>query len=133
MTDKLISRNPEILGGTPVFSGTRVPVRILMVHLEAGDRLDCDTGGRCQVLLNKSVPRRGKADLGFDAPVTVESASAPAIRGQSSAPESRLERHAARPSIMLRSTLLGLSVSVVNPTGNTSYDFRTHQVIQGSR
>lgn len=35
-----ISRNPEILGGTPVFAGTRVPVRILMEHLEAGDRLD---------------------------------------------------------------------------------------------
>ena len=40
MTDKLIDRNPNILGGTPVFSGTRVPVRILMEHLEAGDRLD---------------------------------------------------------------------------------------------
>lgn len=40
MTEKLIDRNPAILGGTPVFSGTRVPVRILMEHLEAGDRLD---------------------------------------------------------------------------------------------
>ena len=40
MTDELIDRNPDILGGTPVFSGTRVPVRILMEHLEAGDRLD---------------------------------------------------------------------------------------------
>ena len=40
MTDKLIDRNPDILGGTPVFAGTRVPVRILMEHLEAGDRLD---------------------------------------------------------------------------------------------
>ena len=40
MTDKLIDRDPDILGGTPVFSGTRVPVRILMEHLEAGDRLD---------------------------------------------------------------------------------------------
>lgn len=40
MADKLIDRNPDILGGTPVFSGTRVPVRILMEHLEAGDRLD---------------------------------------------------------------------------------------------
>ena len=40
MTYKLIDRNPDILGGTPVFSGTRVPVRILMEHLEAGDRLD---------------------------------------------------------------------------------------------
>ena len=40
MTDTLIDRNSEILGGTPVFAGTRVPVRILMEHLEAGDRLD---------------------------------------------------------------------------------------------
>ena len=40
MTDKQIVRDPEILGGTPVFAGTRVPVRILMEHLEAGDRLD---------------------------------------------------------------------------------------------
>ena len=40
MNDNAISRNPEILGGTPVFSGTRVPIRILIEHLEAGDRLD---------------------------------------------------------------------------------------------
>ena len=40
MTNTLIERNPEILGGTPVFAGTRVPVRILMKHLEAGARLD---------------------------------------------------------------------------------------------
>ena len=40
MTDKLIERNPNILSGTAVFFGTRVPVRILMEHLESGDRLD---------------------------------------------------------------------------------------------
>ena len=40
MHSKAISRNSDILGGTPVFSGTRVPVRILIEHLEAGDRLD---------------------------------------------------------------------------------------------
>jgi len=40
ITDKLIDRNPEIIGGTPVFSGTRVPIRILIEHLAAGDRLD---------------------------------------------------------------------------------------------
>lgn len=40
MIDKLINRTPDILGGTPVFAGTRVPVRILMEHLEAGDRVD---------------------------------------------------------------------------------------------
>lgn len=40
MSNKIIERNPGILGGTPVFAGTRVPVRILMEHLGAGDRLD---------------------------------------------------------------------------------------------
>ncbi len=40
MTDKVIDRNPDIVSGTPVFAGTRVPVHILMEHLEAGDRLD---------------------------------------------------------------------------------------------
>ncbi len=40
MTDEPIDRNPDILGGTPVFAGTRVPVRTLIEHLEAGDRLD---------------------------------------------------------------------------------------------
>ena len=32
--------DPDILGGTPVFVGTRVPVRILFEHLEAGDSLE---------------------------------------------------------------------------------------------
>ena len=40
MTDTTISKDAEILGGTPVFSGTRVPVRILMEYLEAGDSID---------------------------------------------------------------------------------------------
>lgn len=40
MADVLIERNPDILGGTPVFAGTRVPVRILIENLEAGDSLD---------------------------------------------------------------------------------------------
>ena len=40
MIDKLINKDPEILGGTPVFFGTRVPIRILIEYLEAGDRLD---------------------------------------------------------------------------------------------
>ena len=40
MADKVIDRRTDILGGTPVFSGTRVPVRILTEYLEAGDRLD---------------------------------------------------------------------------------------------
>lgn len=32
--------HPGILGGTPVFTGTRVPVDTLIVHLKAGDPLE---------------------------------------------------------------------------------------------
>lgn len=40
MVDPKITMDPEIMGGTPVFAGTRVPVRVLFEHLEAGDSLD---------------------------------------------------------------------------------------------
>ncbi|MEP0546156.1 MAG: DUF433 domain-containing protein [Rhodothermales bacterium] len=32
--------DPEIMGGTPVFQGTRVPVQTLLDYLEGGDTLD---------------------------------------------------------------------------------------------
>ena len=32
--------DPDILGGTPVFVGTRVPVRALFDYLEGGESLD---------------------------------------------------------------------------------------------
>jgi uncharacterized protein (DUF433 family) len=37
---KLIEQTGDILGGTPVFAGTRVPVQTLLDYLAAGDRLD---------------------------------------------------------------------------------------------
>ncbi|NWG31861.1 MAG: DUF433 domain-containing protein [Rhodocyclaceae bacterium] len=41
MADKpVIQIDPDILGGTPVFAGTRVPVKTLFDYLEAGDSLD---------------------------------------------------------------------------------------------
>lgn len=36
----IIHSDPDILGGTPVFTGTRVPVKTLLDYLEAGDSLD---------------------------------------------------------------------------------------------
>ena len=36
----IVHRDPEILGGTAVFVGTRVPARILFEYLEAGDSLE---------------------------------------------------------------------------------------------
>ena len=38
--DQLIQRSDDILGGIPVFAGTRVPVRTLIDYLEAGELLD---------------------------------------------------------------------------------------------
>jgi uncharacterized protein (DUF433 family) len=35
----VIHSDPEILGGTPVFVGTRVPIRALLDYLEAGEPL----------------------------------------------------------------------------------------------
>ena len=40
MTSDLIEINPEKVGGTPVFAGTRVPVENLFDYLEGGDGLD---------------------------------------------------------------------------------------------
>ena len=36
----IIHSDPEILGGTPVFVGTRVPLKNLIDYLAAGDSLD---------------------------------------------------------------------------------------------
>lgn len=38
--ESVIFCDPEILGGTPCFRGTRVPVDSLIDYLEAGDSLD---------------------------------------------------------------------------------------------
>lgn len=40
MIKPVVSRDPEIMGGTPVFLGTRVPVQTLLDYIEAGDSID---------------------------------------------------------------------------------------------
>ncbi|HYK02713.1 MAG TPA: DUF433 domain-containing protein [Thermoanaerobaculia bacterium] len=42
MTDPrtVVHSDPELMGGTPVFVGTRVPLQHLFDYLEAGDSLD---------------------------------------------------------------------------------------------
>ena len=40
MNTQLITIDPEIHSGTPVFRGTRVPIKTLFDHLEAGDSLE---------------------------------------------------------------------------------------------
>jgi uncharacterized protein (DUF433 family) len=36
----IISSDPEIMGGVPVFAGTRVPVQTLLDYLEGGETID---------------------------------------------------------------------------------------------
>jgi uncharacterized protein (DUF433 family) len=38
--ESIISRDPEVMGGTPVFAGTRVPVKALIDELAAGRSID---------------------------------------------------------------------------------------------
>jgi uncharacterized protein (DUF433 family) len=38
--ESVVRSDPEVLGGTPVFAGTRVPVKNLIDYLSAGDSLE---------------------------------------------------------------------------------------------
>lgn len=40
MEKSAISCDPDVMGGIPVFSGTRVPVQTLLDYLEAGESID---------------------------------------------------------------------------------------------
>jgi uncharacterized protein (DUF433 family) len=40
MDEKVINIDPDILGGTPVFFGTRVPIKNLFDYLETGDSIE---------------------------------------------------------------------------------------------
>jgi uncharacterized protein (DUF433 family) len=40
MSNQLVSRDPDVMGGAAVFSGTRVPVQALLDYLEAGESID---------------------------------------------------------------------------------------------
>lgn len=40
MSSAIISRDADIMGGEPVFAGTRVPVQTLLDYIKAGDSID---------------------------------------------------------------------------------------------
>ncbi len=40
MKEPIVSRSPEVMGGTVVFHGTRVPVQTLLDYLEAGESIN---------------------------------------------------------------------------------------------
>jgi uncharacterized protein (DUF433 family) len=37
---QIVHSDPDILGGTPVFVGTRVPVQTLLVYIESGETIE---------------------------------------------------------------------------------------------
>ena len=45
MSESIICSSRDIMGGTPVFSGTRVPIQTLLDYLEAGESIDDFLGG----------------------------------------------------------------------------------------
>ncbi len=55
----IVSEDPEILGGTAVFVGTRVPVQSLLDYLRGGDTLD-------QFLQDFPSVRREQAEAALD-------------------------------------------------------------------
>jgi len=55
--DSVVTRSPEILSGTPVFKGTRVPVKTLIDYLEAGDSLEVFLQDFPTVSREQAVPR----------------------------------------------------------------------------
>ena len=40
MENALVTSSPDVLGGTPVFAGTQVPVQTLVEYLEGGETID---------------------------------------------------------------------------------------------
>ena len=40
MKEQIISASPDVMGGTPVFAGTRVPVQTLLDYVGAGDSIN---------------------------------------------------------------------------------------------
>jgi uncharacterized protein (DUF433 family) len=40
MAQPIVTSSPDILSGTPVFAGTRVPVQALIDYLEGGETID---------------------------------------------------------------------------------------------
>lgn len=65
--DRVVQRTPNVLGGTPVFAGTRVPIATLLDYLEAGDcladfLLDFPTVSREQALALLALAREALTD-----------------------------------------------------------------------
>ena len=68
MTRPIIDRDPEVMGGTAVFAGTRVPVKALFDYVETGDTIesfldDCPDVSRDQAVGLLEMARRNLIGL----------------------------------------------------------------------
>jgi uncharacterized protein (DUF433 family) len=55
MKSSVISSGPDVMGGTAVFTGTRVPVQTLLDYIEAGDSIDDFLAGFPSVSRNQVI------------------------------------------------------------------------------
>lgn len=66
-SESVIEISPDILGGTPVFKGTRVPVTTLLDYLAAGDPLERFLDHFPTVKREQAVALLEEVKEGFDA------------------------------------------------------------------
>ena len=71
MTSKLITVDPDIQSGAPVFAGTRVPVQNLFDYLEEGDSLDVFLRQFPSVTRDRAIAvlEKARVSLVADAPI----------------------------------------------------------------
>lgn len=63
MKEPLVTSSKDIMGGTPVFAGTRVPIQTLIDYLTAGDSIDDFLEGFPTVQREKVVEFLRQAEL----------------------------------------------------------------------
>ena len=71
MDQPVIARNPDVMGGTPVFLGTRVPMQTLLDYLEAGDTIDDFLEGFPSVTRARAVAFQMRGNPRASTPATV--------------------------------------------------------------
>ena len=62
----IISASPKIMGGRPVFTGTRVPVQTLLDYLKAGESIDDFLDGFPTVTREQVIALVEESDAGID-------------------------------------------------------------------
>ena len=61
---QIISVSSEIMGGTPVFTGTRVPIQTFLDYLKAGESIDDFLAGFPTVTREQAISLRSAAPAG---------------------------------------------------------------------